>query len=190
MRKIGYARVSEEDQTTALQRDALEQARCAVIFEESASGGKRDRPVLRDLLDTLQEGDVLVVWKLDRLSRSLRDLLGFLEEIESKGARFQSLTEAIDTTTSAGRMVAHLIGVFAEFERSIIRERTRAGMKAAQKKGVHTGRPPRLSDAEIREIRAKVEREEWTIQHAAQRFGVHRSTIARAMDAEQKGAGR
>lgn len=187
MRKIGYARVSEEDQTTALQRDALEQARCAAIFEESASGGKRDRPALRDLLDSLQEGDVLVVWKLDRLSRSLRDLLGFLEEIESKGARFQSLTEAIDTTTPAGRMVAHLIGVFAEFERSMIRERTRAGIKAAQKKGIHTGRPPRLSDAEIREIRAKVEREDWTIQHAAQTFGVHRSTIARAIRTEQKG---
>lgn len=182
MRKIGYARVStDDDQTTQLQKLALEQAGCDLIFEESASGGKRDRPVLCSMLDDLRDGDLVLVWKIDRLSRSLQDILVFLEEIEERGACFQSLTEPMDTTTAAGRMVAQMIGVFAEFERSMIRERTKAGMRAAKKQGVHTGRPSSLTDDQIQELHDRIERQEWTINEAARVFGVHRTTISRAL---------
>lgn len=133
---IGYARVSKaDDQDTAAQVKALRQAGCKRIFEEKASGGRWDRPQLHKALEQLREGDVLVVWKLDRLSRSLKDLLHIMEQVQDAGAGFRSVTEAVDTTTSAGRMVMQMLGSFAEFERSMVRERTRAGLAAARDRG-------------------------------------------------------
>src|SRR6185436_7366344 len=131
-----------DDQITAPQIRALKEAGCKKVFEESASGGRWDRPQLQGLLDQLREGDTLVVWKLDRLSRSLKDLLTILERIDATGAKFRSLTEAIDTSGAAGRMLMQMLGSFAEFERAMIRERTRAGLKAAAARGRKGGRQP------------------------------------------------
>ena len=141
----GYARVSTADQAPALQVMALERAGCEHVSTEHASGGKRERPELQALLDRLSGGDVVVVWKLDRLSRSLVDLLWILERIKKAGAGFRSVTESIDTTTAAGRMLLMMLGAFAEFEREMIRERTRAGLEAAKKKGRILGRRPKLT---------------------------------------------
>ncbi|MEP2474060.1 MAG: recombinase family protein [Paracoccaceae bacterium] len=140
---FGYARVSTDDQATAAQLDALQAVSCERIFEERASGGRWDRPELHRMLDQLRDGDVVVVWKLDRLSRSLKDLLSIMEKIDAANAGFRSLTEAIDTTTPAGRMMMQMVGVFAEFECEMIRERTRAGLERARKKGRHPGRKPK-----------------------------------------------
>ena len=129
---IGYARVSTDDQDTAAQMAALKAVGCERIFREKASGGRWDRPQLQRLLDQLREGDVVVVWKLDRLSRALRDVLTIMEQLGEAGAGFRSLTEAIDTTTSAGRMMMQIVGAFAEFERAMLRERTKAGLDAAR----------------------------------------------------------
>ncbi|MDG1483926.1 MAG: recombinase family protein [Myxococcota bacterium] len=141
----GYARVSTADQAPELQVAALERAGCEEVVTEHASGGKRERPVLQGLLGQLTTGDVVVVWKLDRLSRSLVDLLWILERIEQAGAGFRSVTESIDTTTAAGRMLLMMLGAFAEFEREMIRERTRAGLEVAKKKGRLLGRRPKLT---------------------------------------------
>src|SRR5213594_2388085 len=129
---IGYARVSTDDQDTAAQVAALKKAGCERIYREKASGGRWDRPELHRLLDQLRKGDVLVVWKLDRLSRSLRDVLTIMERLGESGAGFRSLTEAIDTTTPAGRMMMQMVGAFAEFERAMLKERTKAGLDAAR----------------------------------------------------------
>src|SRR5262245_56855505 len=146
---IGYARVSKRDeQDTVLQVRALKKAGVKRMFEESASGGRWDRPELQRMLDQLREGDIVVVWKLDRLSRSLKDLLLILDKIEKAGAGFRSLTEHVDTTGPAGRMLMQLLGAFAEFERAMIRERTRAGLDAARAEGRRGGRRPRLSVAQ------------------------------------------
>src|SRR5262249_23215740 len=129
---FGYARVSKaEEQDTRMQETVLRAAGVEKVFAEQASGGQWDRPALHRMLDQLRTGDVVVVWKLDRLSRSLKDLLRIMERIEQLGAGFRSLTEAIDTTTPAGRMLMQMVGSFAEFERAMIRERTRAGLAAA-----------------------------------------------------------
>ena len=133
------------------------------------------------MLDQLRQGDVVVVWKLDRLSRSLKDLLSIMEKIDAAGAGFRSLTEAIDTTTPAGRMMMQMVGVFAEFEREMIRERTRAGLERARKKGRHPGRKPKLSGDLRREIRDLVRSGKRTEAEAARLFNVHRSTISRVM---------
>ena len=132
---IGYARVSTNDQDTTAQASALKAAGCERIFREKATGGRWDRPELQRLLDHLRKGDVLVVWKLDRLSRSLRDVLTIMERIQEANAGFRSLTEAIDTTTPAGRMMMQMVGSFAEFERAMLRERTRAGLESARGEG-------------------------------------------------------
>src|SRR5215813_97821 len=132
---IGYARVSTNDQETAAQVAALKAAGCERIYREKASGGRWDRPELQRLLDQLRKGDVLVVWKLDRLSRSLRDVLTIMERLAEAKAGFRSLTEAIDTTTPAGRMMMQMVGAFAEFERAMLRERTRAGWDSARREG-------------------------------------------------------
>lgn len=179
MARYGYARVSTDGQEIRLQRDALGDAGCERIFEDLGSGRNTQRPMLQRLLGRLGEGDVVVVWKLDRLSRSLRDLLGLLEEIQDKGAAFVSLTEAIDTTTSAGRMVANMVAVFAEFERSMISERTKAGMRAAEARGEHIGRPRALTAPQRAEIALRVGSGEWSQAQAARLFGVSKATISR-----------
>src|SRR4029450_8271918 len=151
---LGYARVSKSDdsQDTAAQVSALKSAGCKRVFEDKASGGRWDRPELHRLLDQLRAGDTLVVWKLDRLSRSLKDVLHILERVEAAGARFRSLTEAIDTSGPAGRMLMQMLGSFAEFERAMVRERTRAGLKAAAARARRGEREPKLTPEQKAEI--------------------------------------
>ena len=179
--RIGYARVSTQEQDRQAQIATLKAAKCERIFEETASGGRWDRPELHRLLGQLRKGDVVVVWKLDRLSRSLKDLLLTLEKIEEAGAGFQSLTEAIDTTTPAGRMMMQIVGSFAEFERAMIRERTRNGLDAARKAGRIGGRRPKLTPQQQREIVALVMSGQKTGADAARLFRVHPSTIVRLL---------
>jgi DNA invertase Pin-like site-specific DNA recombinase len=179
---IGYARVSKIDQQdTRAQVKALKEAGCKRIFEESASGGRWDRPQLHQALDQLRDGDLFVVWKLDRLSRSLKDLLTILERITEAGAGFRSLTENVDTTTSAGRMLMQMLGAFAEFERSMVRERTRLGLQAARERGRIGGRQPKLTPHQRDEAIKMVSRGEKSAADVARLFGVHRSSISRLL---------
>lgn len=180
----GYARVSTEDQDTAAQVAALTAAGCERIFREKASGGRWDRPELHRLLDQLREGDVLVVWKLDRLSRSLRDVLTIMDRLGSAGAGFRTLTEAIDTTTPAGRMMMQMVGAFAEFERAMLRERTKAGLDAARREGRVGGRRPKLSPQQQAEIRKMVRNGEKTAAAAARLFKIHPATVSRLLARE------
>ena len=138
---LGYARVSTTDQQPQLQVDALQRAGCYRVFTETASGARADRPVLEQLLDQLRPGDTLVVWKLDRLGRSLRHLVDTVTGLAERGIGFRSLQEAIDTTTPGGKLVFHVFAALAEFERDLIRERTAAGLAAARARGRHGGRP-------------------------------------------------
>lgn len=139
--KIGYARISTEEQTLNLQIDDLKKAGCDRIFQDVMSGAKEDRPGLHEALDHLRSGDILVVWRLDRLGRSLRSLIDLMSELSGRGIGFQSLTEQIDTTSPSGKLVFHVFGALAEFERDLIRERTRAGLAAARARGRKGGRP-------------------------------------------------
>ncbi len=143
---IGYARVSTGEQTLALQLDALATAGCGKVFEETASGAKADRVVLAEVLAYLRAGDTLVVWRLDRLGRSLGHLIETVALLAERGIGFRSLTEQIDTTTSGGKLVFHVFGALAEFERDLIRERTHAGLAAARARGRTGGRPKKLAD--------------------------------------------
>jgi DNA invertase Pin-like site-specific DNA recombinase len=138
---VGYARVSTTDQTIDLQRDALTQAGCEQIFTDTMSGAKAERPGLVQALRYMRTGDVLVVWKLDRLGRSLRNLIDVVTELDTLGIGFRSITESMDTTTSGGRLIFHIFGALAEFERDLIRERTQAGLAAARARGRKGGRP-------------------------------------------------
>ena len=176
---LGYARVSKaDDQDTAAQVSALKAAGCTRIYEETASGDRWDRPELHRMLDHLREGDVVVVWKLDRLSRSLKDLLHILEKTEAAGANFRSLTEAIDTSGPAGRMMMQMLGSFAEFERAMVRERTRAGLKAAREQGRKGGRRPILTAHQKTEILTMLAAGRAGAE-IARIFRVHRATISR-----------
>lgn len=177
---IGYARVSKaDDQDTAAQVEALKQAGCKKIFEDTASGGRWDRPQLQEMINQLRAGDVVVVWKLDRLSRSLKDLLNFMEKLKAHDAGFKSLTEHIDTTTPAGVMLSQMLGSFAEFERAMIRQRTKAGLESARKQGRIGGRPSKLTKAQKAEILQMVTSGQKSAADAARLFGVHRATVAR-----------
>jgi DNA invertase Pin-like site-specific DNA recombinase len=138
---IGYARVSTQDQHLRLQLDALKSANCIKTFTDTVSGAKHERKGLEDAMNFLREGDVLVVWRLDRLGRSLKDLIERLTELHNRNIGFKSLTESIDTTTSGGKLIFHIFGALAEFERDIIRERTNAGLTAARARGKKGGRP-------------------------------------------------
>jgi DNA invertase Pin-like site-specific DNA recombinase len=151
------------------------------IFREKASGGRWDRPELHRLLDRLRKGDVLVVWKLDRLSRSLRDVLIIMERLAEAKAGFRSLTETIDTTTPAGRMMMQMVGAFAEFERTMLRERTKAGLDAAREEGRIGGRRPKLSPQQQAEIRKMVTRGDKTAADAARLFKIHPATVSRLL---------
>ncbi|HDT1604997.1 recombinase family protein [Enterobacter hormaechei] len=144
--QIGYVRVSTNDQNTALQRNALECAGCELIFEDKMSGKTSDRPGLKKVLRTLSEGDTLVVWKLDRLGRSMRHLVTLIEDLRGRGINFRSLTDSIDTSTPMGRFFFHVMGALAEMERELIVERTRAGLAAARQQGRIGGRRPKLTE--------------------------------------------
>lgn len=145
---IGYVRVSTNEQNTALQRDALERSGCELIFEDKMSGKTSDRPGLKKLLKTLSSGDTLVVWKLDRLGRSMRHLVILVEELRQRNVNFRSLTDSIDTSTPMGRFFFHIMGALAEMERELIVERTRAGLAAARVQGRIGGRRPKLTPEE------------------------------------------
>jgi DNA invertase Pin-like site-specific DNA recombinase len=187
--RIGYARVSTQDQDNQAQITALQQAGCERIFQEKASGGRWDRPELQRLMDHLRSGDVVTVYKLDRLSRSLKDLLLTLEKIELMGASFLSLTEAIDTGTPAGRMMMQIVGSFAEFEREMLRERTRHGLEAARKEGRVGGRKPKLTPQQEKEVVAMVSSGQKTGADAARLFRVHPATVTRVMAKARSGLG-
>jgi DNA invertase Pin-like site-specific DNA recombinase len=181
--KYGYARVSTEDQNPALQINALKRAGCtdrAIFKDEGISGATVQRPALLRCLKTLQAGDTLIVWKLDRLGRSLRDLIHMLDELKHRGVKFRSLTEAIDTDTATGRAMWQMIGVLAELERSLITERTRAGVKAAQKRGVKFGRRPKLSPLQVAHARQLIESGQ-RVQDVAALLSVGRVTLYRAL---------
>ena len=176
---IGYARVSSLEQDTTAQVTALKAAGCELIFREKVSGGRWDRPELHKLLGQIRKGDVLVVWKLDRLSRSLRDLLMIMEKVQECKAGFRSLTESVDTTTPAGRMMMQMVGSFAEFERAMLKDRTLAGLAAARKEG-RIGRPPKLKPQQRQEIVKLVTRGKNSRRGRAL-FSVHPATVSRLL---------
>jgi DNA invertase Pin-like site-specific DNA recombinase len=176
--KIGYARVSTTDQNTDLQLQALKAAGCEQIFEDQVSGSSTKRPGLDQALKLVGKDDVLVVWRLDRLGRSLPHLIEVIGALGDRGAGFRSLTESIDTTTAGGRLVFHMMGALAEFERSLIQERTRAGLEAAKKRGARLGRPPALSPAQIKHAKALIAAGEGP-DDIAKSLGVGRSTLYR-----------
>lgn len=180
--KIGYARVSTEEQNLDLQHRALHAAGVDQIHEDRVSGLAVKRPGLEAALASLGGGDTLVVWRLDRLGRSLPHLISIVQELGDRDVGFQSLSESIDTTTAGGRLVFHIMGALAEFERSLIVERTRAGMAAARSRGVHLGRLPRLSPAQVAHAKLLVEGGESPTM-VARSLNVGRSTLYRALRA-------
>ena len=185
---IGYARVSTRDQKAHLQLDALRDAGCEKIFEEAASGARRDRPELNAALDFMRSGDTLVVWKLDRLARSTRQLLETVEMFERRKIGLKTITQNIDTTNAGGRLIFTVFGAIAEFEREIIRERTRAGLDAARSRGRKGGRPRSLSDKDLKQARALLTDPEITVEEVARRFGVGPSTLYRYLPAARQTA--
>jgi DNA invertase Pin-like site-specific DNA recombinase len=177
---IGYARVSTLDQDPTLQLDALAAAGCSKVFDDRASGARADRPGLRQALDYVRDGDVLVVWKLDRLGRSLAHLIETVASLEQRGVGFRSITEAIDTTTPGGRLVLHLFGALGEFERDLIRERTRAGLIAAAARGRKGGRKP-VVDADKLERACGMVAKGLTVREAAARLRVGKTALYEAL---------
>lgn len=181
--RLGYARVSTDDQSLDLQHDALQAAGCDQVFEETASGkDAASRPELANLLRAARPGDTLVVWRLDRLGRSLADLVQIVNDLHKRGVRFESLTERIDTSHATGELVFHLFASLAQFERTLIRERTIAGLQAARARGRKGGRKRTLSATKIRLIKAALKDPSVTVEDVARANGVSRSTIYRSVD--------
>lgn len=179
--RFGYLRVSTADQNEDLQLDALRAAGCDRVFSDHASGKVDKRPGLDGLLDQLRQGDVLVVWRLDRLGRSLRNLIELAGELERRGVALVSLTESIDTSTPGGKLVFHVFGALAEFERDLIRERTLAGLAAARARGRHGGRPPALTSEKVKTARAMHASGDYDVSAIARVLGVSRATVYRAL---------
>jgi DNA invertase Pin-like site-specific DNA recombinase len=177
---IGYARVSTDGQDLALQKDALSKARCERVFEDTASGAKADRPGLAKALEFVREGDLLVVWKLDRLGRSLPHLIETVAALEGRGVGFRSLTEEINTTTPGGRLIFHIFGALGQFERDLIRERTRAGLDAAAARGRKGGRKPVVTDDKLRRAQALVDGG-LTVREAAARMKIGKTALYGAL---------
>ncbi|MCC7221469.1 MAG: recombinase family protein [Candidatus Contendobacter sp.] len=174
---IGYARVSTDDQNLDLQRDALEQAGCEKIYTDQQSGASTERLGLTGVLEMARRDDTLIVWRLDRLGRSLKQLIHLVETLDQRGIGLRSLQENIDTTTSGGRLVFHLFGALAEFERHVIRERTQAGLSAARARGRQGGRPKRLSPHQ-RELLLRLHQErQHSIAEICQILGISKSTL-------------
>lgn len=180
---IGYARVSTLDQDPEMQVDALKRAGCDKIYVERASGAKRDRPELMAAIDYARKDDTIIVWKLDRLARSLKQLIETVEGLEERGIGFKSLTETIDTTTPGGRLVFTIFAGLAEFERSIIRERTVAGLEAARSRGRVGGRPRSVSDEDLAVAKALLKDPEITVKKVAERIGCSEATLYRYLPA-------
>lgn len=181
--KIGYARVSSDDQNLNLQRDALAGAGCEKVFEDQGVSGSIERRAgLDQALGAMQPGDVLVTWRLDRLGRSLPHLIDLVAGLNARGCEFQSLTESIDTTSAGGKLVFHIMGALAEFERSLIIERTKAGVAAARKRGQVLGRRRKLNEAQIAHAREAIEAGRESVASMARLLGVERSTLWRALN--------
>jgi DNA invertase Pin-like site-specific DNA recombinase len=180
---IGYASVSTIDQNLALQRDALTEAGCSKIFTEQLSGAVSDRPALHDALEFARSGDTLIVWKLDRLALSMKQLIETIEKLRLRNIGFRSLTEALDTTTAQGRLVFHMFGALAEFERSLIRERTQAGLAAARRMGRAGGRPAKLTEEDLDVARTLLANPDITVSDVASRLGVSPATLYRYLPA-------
>ena len=177
--KIGYARVSTQDQHLDLQLKALKKAGCRKIFREKLSGATRQRPEFQRMLDQIRSGDAIIVWKLDRLARSTRDLLNTMETLADAGAKFQSLSEPwANTTTHAGKMIMTVFAGIAEFERDLIRERTGAGRDAAKKRGVRFGRPRKLNMDQVK-VASDLLGQGKAVRDIARAFNVHEATIYR-----------
>ena len=178
---IGYARVSTEDQDTWLQLDALADAGCERIHQEAVSGSKQERPELAKCLDVLRSGDTLTVWHLDRLGGSLKGLVGMVSDLEARGVVFSSLNEAIDTGSAGGRLIFQVFAALAEFKRSLIRERTRAGLAAARARGRKGGRPRKMSAEKVRKAKAMLLDPYMTKGEVARHFKVTRVTLNKAL---------
>jgi len=176
---IGYARVSTSDQTLALQQDALTKEGCTEIFTDTASGAKTERPGLNQALSYVRPGDTLVVWRLDRLGRSLKDLIERITQLQSRNIGFKSLTEAIDTTTSGGKLIFHIFGALAEFERELIRERTQAGLSAARARGRTGGRPRALSGQKVAMAKQLYGDKSYSIGEICKTLNISRATLYR-----------
>jgi DNA invertase Pin-like site-specific DNA recombinase len=180
---LGYARVSTADQSPDLQVDALSEAGCIRVFVDQASGAAEWRPELEKVLDHLRPGDVLVIWRLDRLARSLKNLIEIVHLLEQKEVGLRSLTESIDTTTPGGKLIFHVFGALAEFERSLIVERTRAGLAAARARGRRGGRPTVMTPEKVSVARAMYSSREHTLAAIAETVGVSRASVYRALQA-------
>jgi len=185
---IGYARVSTDDQNLDLQRDALQQAGCERVFEDTASGAKAERIGLVALMEVLRAGDTVVIWRMDRLGRSLKDLIALVERLEAVGVGLRSLQEKIDTTSSGGRLVFHLFGALAEFERNLIRERTQAGLTAARARGRHGGRKKRLDPAKQKIALRLYHERQHTVEEICRMMGVGRSTLYNYLNEAERNA--
>ncbi len=179
---VGYARISTGEQTLALQQDALQAAGCERVFTDVSSGAKDERPGLASALSHLRAGDVLVVWRLDRLGRTLRSLIDLLNQLAQREVGFKSLTEQIDTTTSGGKLIFHVFGALAEFERDLIRERTQAGLRAARARGRQGGRPKKLAtEKDVARARALYASQTMTVAEICTSLGISRATFYRAV---------
>lgn len=183
---VGYARVSTLDQNLDLQKDALLLAGCEKIYEDVASGSKVSRSGLEEALEYLREGDTLVVWKLDRLGRSLKQLIEVVNHIHARKIGFKSLQENIDTTTPGGKLIFHVFGALAEFEREIIRERTYAGLNAARSRGRQGGRPKVMDDKKVAMAKALLDKPNHSIQDICEMIGVSRATFYRHIKSAPK----
>lgn len=179
---IGYARVSTQEQRPDLQEDALRKAGCERIYTDHASGAKASRPQLDRMLDALRPGDTVVVWKLDRLGRSLQDLVALMDRFRGMDVGFRCTTQQIDTTTPGGVLVFNIFGAMAQFERDLISERTSAGLQAARARGRNGGRPRKLSDKDVAMVRQLYESRTVSVKEIAARFRVSRSTIYKVLD--------
>jgi DNA invertase Pin-like site-specific DNA recombinase len=178
---IGYCRVSTDQQNTDLQMDALQEHGCTRIFKETASGSQRDRPQLKAAIDFAREGDVIVVWSLSRLGRSLRQLIETIENLEERQIGFRSLKEKIDTTTPSGRLVFHVFGALAEFERAHLKERTLEGLAAARARGKVGGRPKVMSASDVKAALAMLRDQSISVGDVAEKLGVSRTTLYRSL---------
>lgn len=176
--QLGYARVSTTDQDLALQHDALTKAGGYRVYSESVSGALTERPELAAVLDALRPGDTLVVWRLDRLGRSLRHLIDTVHELDARGVGFKSLQESIDTTTSAGRLIFHVFAALAEFERDLTRERTEAGLQAARDRGRVGGRPTTMTPDKLKAAR-RMHQDGTPVAEIARALSVGRATVYR-----------
>ncbi|MGC9395647.1 MAG: recombinase family protein [Anaerolineae bacterium] len=183
---IGYARVSTHEQHLTLQTDALKQAGCQRIFEDRISGAGSDRPGLKSALEYVREGDTLLVWRLDRLGRSLKDLIEIVAGLEKRGIGLRSLQESIDTTTSGGKLIFHVFGALAEFERNLIRARTRAGLAAARARGRKGGRPKKLDGKKIELARKLYAEKRYTIKEICQILDVSKPTLYKYLKRKPK----